>query len=216
MLGLDAGRGRDLHCLGQGRAPANRRCASRRSSDRLPGARGRSAQAPLRALVFDAEVRPVHAVSYSATWSWSRTVRSKRRPDKLRFMHCGQGVRAHRSPRSVCISLQPKPSSRRSWAGMVGYVLAEHQDRPPTSNIGDTITEASVTRRPKPLPGYKEAKPVVFSSIYPMATEDYGELRRRRWTSWWLNDSVVDLREGPRPTALGYGFRCGFPRPAAP
>ncbi|NIV46834.1 MAG: elongation factor 4, partial [Gammaproteobacteria bacterium] len=41
--------------------------------------------------------------------------------------------------------------------------------------IGDTLTDAA-NPAPEPLPGYKEAKPVVFSSIYPMATDDYPEL----------------------------------------
>ena len=61
-------------------------------------------------------------------------------------------------------------------AGSVGYVLAGIKTVRDIA-IGDTLTDAS---RPagEPLPGYKEAKPVVFSSIYPMTTDEYPELSK--------------------------------------
>ena len=73
--------------------------------------------------------------------------------------------------------------------------------------IGDTLTEAE---RPaaEPVPGYREAKPVVFSSIYPMATDDYEDLTKAL-EKLKLNDASL-IYEKDSSAALGFGFRCGF------
>jgi GTP-binding protein LepA len=73
--------------------------------------------------------------------------------------------------------------------------------------VGDTITEAE---RPatEALPGYKEAKSVVFSSIYPMATDEYVELVKAL-DKLVLNDAALTF-EKDSSVALGHGFRCGF------
>ena len=91
-------------------------------------------------------------------------------------------------------------------AGAVGYVLAEHQ-LDLRHRVGDTITDAD---RPaaEPLPGYKEAKPVVFSSIYPMSNEEYPDLAKAL-EKLKLNDAALTY-EKDSSAALGFGFRCGF------
>jgi GTP-binding protein LepA len=73
--------------------------------------------------------------------------------------------------------------------------------------IGDTMTDAA---RPTatPLPGYKEAKPVVFSSIYPIATDEYEDLAKAL-EKLKLNDASLTYQKDSS-TALGFGFRCGF------
>jgi GTP-binding protein LepA len=73
--------------------------------------------------------------------------------------------------------------------------------------IGDTMTGAE---RPAaaPLPGYKEAKPVVFSSIYPIATDEYEDLAKAL-EKLKLNDAALTYQKDSS-TALGFGFRCGF------
>ena len=88
----------------------------------------------------------------------------------------------------------------------MGYVIAGVKSRPDIA-IGDTLTEAE---RPaaEPLPGYKEAKPVVFSSIYPMATDDYEDLAKAL-EKLKLNDASL-IYEKDSSAALGFGFRCGF------
>jgi GTP-binding protein LepA len=73
--------------------------------------------------------------------------------------------------------------------------------------VGDTLTDAE---RPaaEPLPGYKEAKPVVFSSIYPMTTDEYPELAKAL-DKLVLNDAALTFQKDSS-AALGHGFRCGF------
>ena len=78
-------------------------------------------------------------------------------------------------------------------AGQVGYLAASIKTISDT-RCGDTIT---LKGRPcaEPLPGLREAKPVVFSSIYPVAADDYVELATAI-ESFELNDASHHLREG--------------------
>jgi GTP-binding protein LepA len=91
-------------------------------------------------------------------------------------------------------------------AGSVGYVIAGVK-AVSEINVGDTITEVD---RPatEPLPGYKEAKPVVFSSIYPISSDDYEDLAKAL-DKLKLNDAALTFQKDAS-TALGFGFRCGF------
>ncbi|HBO36210.1 MAG TPA: elongation factor 4, partial [Sphaerochaeta sp.] len=73
--------------------------------------------------------------------------------------------------------------------------------------VGDTITTTSHPAK-KPLPGFKDVKPVVFSSIYPVDTNDYEELVSAI-EKLKLNDASL-VYEKDSSAALGFGFRCGF------
>jgi GTP-binding protein LepA len=91
-------------------------------------------------------------------------------------------------------------------AGQVGYLTAGIKTISDT-RCGDTIT---LKERPcaEPLPGFKDAKPVVFSSIYPVAADDYVELATAI-EKLKLNDASI-IYEKDTSVALGFGFRCGF------
>jgi GTP-binding protein LepA len=91
-------------------------------------------------------------------------------------------------------------------AGMVGYVIAGVKAVSEIA-VGDTITDVEAPADAA-LPGYKEAKPVVFSSIYPMSTEEYPELIKAL-EKLKLNDASLTY-EKDSSAALGFGFRCGF------
>ncbi len=91
-------------------------------------------------------------------------------------------------------------------AGAVGYVIANIKTIRDIA-IGDTITDVA-NPAPEPLPGYKEAKPVVFSSIYPMSTDEYEDLTKAL-DKLTLNDPALTY-EKDSSAALGFGFRCGF------
>ena len=91
-------------------------------------------------------------------------------------------------------------------AGDVGYIVAGIKNISDI-RVGDTITHAAHPCD-APLPGFREVKPVVFSSIYPIDANEYDELSAAmdRLT---LNDASL-VYEKDSSAALGFGFRCGF------
>ena len=91
-------------------------------------------------------------------------------------------------------------------AGDVGYIMAGVKTVSDV-RVGDTVTLAE-TPADEPLPGFKEVKPVVFSSIYPMDSNDYEELKDSM-EKLKLNDASL-IFEKDNSIALGNGFRCGF------
>jgi GTP-binding protein LepA len=90
--------------------------------------------------------------------------------------------------------------------GEVGYVVAAIKAVGDT-RVGDTILDAD-NPSTELLPGYQEARPMVFAGLYPTDTDDYENLRdaleRLR-----MNDASLQY-EPETSTALGFGFRCGF------
>ncbi len=91
-------------------------------------------------------------------------------------------------------------------AGEVGYIIAGIKEMGQTK-IGDTITDANQPTK-EALSGYKEAKPMVFSGLYPISGEQY-EALRDALNKLKLNDSSFTY-EPESSQALGFGFRCGF------
>ena len=91
-------------------------------------------------------------------------------------------------------------------AGDVGYIISGVKTVSDVK-VGDTITLASDPIE-EPLPGFKEVKPVVYSSIYPMDSNDYEELKESM-EKLKLNDASL-IYEKDNSLALGNGFRCGF------
>ncbi|MBQ0162087.1 MAG: translation elongation factor 4 [Treponema sp.] len=91
-------------------------------------------------------------------------------------------------------------------AGDVGYIIAGIKTVSDVS-VGDTITLAE-DPADTPLAGFKEVKPVVYSSIYPIDSNDYDELRDSM-EKLKLNDASL-IYEKDNSVALGNGFRCGF------
>ena len=91
-------------------------------------------------------------------------------------------------------------------AGDVGYIIAGIKTVSDV-RVGDTVTGAD-NPCSSPLPGFREVKPVVFSSIYPVDSNDYEELRASM-EKLKLNDASL-IYEKDSSAALGFGFRCGF------
>ena len=91
-------------------------------------------------------------------------------------------------------------------AGEVGYIIAGVKTVSDVA-VGDTVTDANAPCD-EPLKGFKEVKPVVFSSVYPVDTNDYEELKDA-FEKLKLNDASL-VYEKDSSLALGNGFRCGF------
>ena len=91
-------------------------------------------------------------------------------------------------------------------AGDVGYIIAGIKTVSDV-RVGDTITNAADPVE-KALPGFKDVKPVVYSSIYPMDSNEYEELKNAL-EKLKLNDASL-IYEKDNSLALGNGFRCGF------
>jgi GTP-binding protein LepA len=95
---------------------------------------------------------------------------------------------------------------RELKAGEVGYLISGAKDVHDTK-VGDTITLIK-NPAPKPLFKYKEIKPMVYSGIYPVNSDDFEQLRESL-DKLYLNDSSLTF-EPETSQALGFGFRCGF------
>ncbi len=153
---------------------------------------------PLRALIFDAHYDPFRGTIVSCR-IFTGCIRQG---DTLRLMSNGA---TYKVEETGIFRLSREPKDFLS-AGEVGYIVAGIKTVSDT-RIGDTITLDS-DPAPHPLPGFKEAKPVVFSSIYPVSTEDYHSLSDAL-EKYKLNDAALTFQKDSSAT-LGMGFRCGF------
>jgi len=164
---------------------------------RIPPPSGR-ADRPLSGLVFDAHYDPFRGVIVSCRVLDG----SIRKGDTLRFM---SNKASYRVEEVGYFRLRRDPQETLS-AGDVGYVIAGIKDIA-NARIGDTIT---LDDRPaeKPLPGFRKVKPMVFSSIYPVASDEYEDLKEAL-DKYTLNDAALSYQKDAS-AALGQGFRCGF------
>ncbi len=165
--------------------------------ERIPAPHGHSSR-PLAALVFDAQYDPFRG-AVVACRVFDGHVRTG---DRIRFLSNGAVYkveevgffRLKREPRGVL------------EAGQVGYIIAGIKTVSDV-RIGDTVT---LDENPvcTPLPGFREVKPVVFSSIYPVSSDDYASLQDAL-EKYKLNDAAL-VYQKDSSAALGQGFRCGF------
>ena len=165
--------------------------------DYIPPPSGDSG-APLRALIFDSWFD-----SYLGIVLMIRIVDGEVHVgDKIRFMATGREYEVFQLG-----VFTPFPEQREELKlGEVGFLSASIKTIGHTI-IGDTITTVG-NLDTEPLPGYTEAKSMVFSGIYPVDSEQYEELKEAlRKLS--LNDSSLSY-EMETSVALGFGFRCGF------
>ncbi|MEO8268862.1 MAG: translation elongation factor 4 [Aureliella sp.] len=165
--------------------------------ERLPPPKG-DPEAPLKALVFDAHFDKFRGVILQV-----RIMDGTLKPrDIIHFMHAGQDYKVDELGYNQ-FKLVPK---EKLSAGEVGYIVAGVKSVRDIE-IGDTIT---LLDRPaaEPIPGYQPAKQVVFSSVYPMSTDEYPDLTKAL-EKLAINDAALTF-EKDSSAALGFGFRCGF------
>jgi GTP-binding protein LepA len=155
-------------------------------------------QAPLRALIFDSWFDP-----YRGVITLLRVVDGTLRlRQKVRLWSNGRVFEVeglgYQSPKAI-------PCDQLS-AGEVGFMYANIKTVS-DAQVGDTVTDHA---RPasEPLPGFQEAKAMVFAGLYPVESHQHG-LLRDALEKLRLNDSAFSF-EPENSVALGFGFRCGF------
>jgi len=156
-------------------------------------------EALLRALIFDSVYD-----TYKGVIAFIRVMDGTIRPGMdIRMMSSGAEFHVVEVGIMGAVGLTP---GTELVAGQVGYVAASIKNVKETK-VGDTITNADAPAA-APLPGYREAMPMVFSGIYPLDGAKYGDLRDAL-EKLQLNDAALSF-EPETSVALGFGFRCGF------
>ena len=153
---------------------------------------------PLRALIFDSFYD-----NYKGAISFVRIMEGSVKPgDRIRMMARGSEF----DVTEVGMFRPRLTPTDALYAGEVGYICASIKNVAET-RVGDTITDANNPAQ-APLPGYKEAIPMVFCGIYPADGAHYEDVRDAL-EKLKLNDAAF-LFEPETSVALGFGFRCGF------
>jgi GTP-binding protein LepA len=165
--------------------------------NRLPPPSG-DPELPLKALIFDSHYDP-----FRGTVVHIRVFEGSVKPkDIIKFM---SNNAVYKVEEVGIFQLERAPRDKLS-AGQVGYIIAG------IKTVSDTRCGDTITLKDRPcktrMPGFKEAKPVVFSSIYPVASDGYEELASGL-EKLKLNDASL-IYEKDTSVALGFGFRCGF------
>lgn len=153
---------------------------------------------PLRALIFDSIYDAFRGVI-----TYIRVVDGTLKVgDRIRLMRTGIETEI----KEIGI-FKPKPVPVPTLsAGQVGYIVGTIRD-PSEIKIGDTIT-AQTKPATVALPGFRDVRPMVFSGIYPVDTNDYEKLKQSI-DKFRLNDCAFTVQT-ESSVALGFGFRCGF------
>src|SRR2546422_2199457 len=153
---------------------------------------------PLRALIFDSSYDP-----YRGVVAYLRVVDGEI-PGRSRIVLMSNRVRSESEEVGV-FAAEATPVASLT-AGDVGYLVTGVKDVR-LAKVGDTVT---LIDRPaaRPLPGYREPKPMVWSGLYPAEGTDYPVLRDAL-DKLKLSDAAL-VYEPESSRALGFGFRCGF------
>jgi len=164
---------------------------------RVPPPAG-DADAPLRALIFDAKYDPHRGVlAFIRVFDGAL-----RRGTRVRLMASDREYEVL----EVGVFKPALTAVGELAAGDVGYVAANIKEIS-EARVGDTVTYV-VGGAAAPLPGYRDVKPMVFSSLFPVNADDYDALKKAL-EKLALNDASLSW-QAEESEALGFGFRCGF------
>ncbi|MDO4922269.1 MAG: translation elongation factor 4 [Phascolarctobacterium sp.] len=164
---------------------------------RIPAPQG-SAEAPLKALVFDSKFD-----AYKGVVLYVRVMEGRiRKGMKIRMMATG----AEFEVTEVGYFKPGLVNVDELEEGQVGFLAASIKNVK-DARVGDTVTDANNPAE-RALPGYRKATPMVYCGLYPVENSDYDNLRDAL-EKLQLNDASL-VFEPETSTALGFGFRCGF------
>ncbi|MDR9415469.1 MAG: translation elongation factor 4 [Gracilimonas sp.] len=165
--------------------------------ERVPGPK-REDDKPLRALIFDSIFN-----TYRGSVAYVRVMEGVlRKGDLFKFM----ANREEYNAEEIGYLKMKKEPTQALHAGEVGYVIGSVKSLQDV-RVGDTITKVD-NPASEPIPGYKEAKPMVFSGLFPTDSDDFEDLRAAL-EKLQLNDASLSY-EPETSKALGFGFRAGF------
>jgi len=164
---------------------------------RIPAPKG-SPDSPLRALIFDCHYDPYRGVVVHLRLFDGNIKKGM----KISFMSNNSVYEVE----TAGVFKLALVETEGLEAGDVGYIIAGIKTVSDV-RVGDTVTGAA-NPCAQALSGFREVKPVVFSSIYPVDSNDYEELRASM-DKLKLNDASL-IYEKDSSAALGFGFRCGF------
>ena len=154
--------------------------------------------APLKALIFDS-----YFDSYRGVVALIRIVDgSIKKGDKIKFMATNQCIEVE----EVGVRRPANQPLSELGVGEVGYLITGLKD-PQLVHVGDTITYEK-GGSPEALPGYRKVKPMVFTGLFPIDSDQYTDLRDAL-DKLKLNDPAIEYLP-ETSTALGFGFRVGF------
>ena len=156
------------------------------------------ASSPLQALIFDCHYDPYRGVIVHIRVK-NGTVKTG---DVIKMMSTSSEYKVEQAG----IFKIDYEETGKLEAGDVGYLICGIKTVSDVK-VGDTLTLQQNPAK-EPLSGFKEVKPVVYSSIYPMDSNDYEELKESL-EKLKLNDASL-VYEKDNSIALGNGFRCGF------
>ena len=154
--------------------------------------------APLQALIFDANYDPFRGTVISCR-IFEGTIKAG---DIIRFMSNGATYKVE----DVGVFRLKLEKHKQLSAGEVGYIIAGIKTVSDT-RVGDTITN-DANPAATAVHGFVEPKSMVFSSVYPISSDDYPSLVEAL-EKYKLNDAALEY-EKDSSAALGMGFRCGF------
>jgi GTP-binding protein LepA len=153
---------------------------------------------PPRALIFDSEFD-----QYRGVIAYIRVVDGTfRKGEAIRAMQAGTNAEID----DIGFFSPQMTSVKQLGPGEVGYLITGLKEVT-ALRVGDTLT-SSKRSATEALPGYREVKPMVFSGLYPIDSDDYPDLRDAL-EKLTLNDAALSW-EPETSDALGFGFRCGF------
>lgn len=153
---------------------------------------------PLRALIFDSWFD-----AYQGVIALCRVFEGELKPGmKIRLHHVEKEYEVLKVG-TFAPKFKEVPAIRSGEVGAIICGIKDVRDM----KVGDTVMDATRVAA-EPLGGFAEAKPMVFCGVYPVATDDYHELKESL-EKLRLNDSAIQF-EPETSTALGFGFRCGF------
>lgn len=165
--------------------------------DRIPAPSG-DANAPLKALIFDSIFDTYRgSIVYIRIFQGALRVR-----EGIRFMATGKECYAEEIG-FLRMNLEPVDELT---AGEVGYIIGSVKEVKDTQ-VGDTVTTL-LNGASEALAGFREAKPMVFSGVYPTNSDEFEDLRSSL-EKLKLNDAALSF-EPETSVALGFGFRVGF------